>query len=271
MSKKYVATISFGKDSTVMVDLLLKNNYPVDYIIFTDTMLEFPMMYEYKEKVIKYFKERYNKEVIVTKPKDTFEDWCFGTMQSGEMKGWTRGIPMVWAEPCYWRRESKIRPKEALEKEFLKDTEFSTYIGFTLDEANRKMEKSDNPNESFLYPLIDDFKYTELMCNWYLQDHEMENPLYKYFTRTGCSVCPAQSDKAWFQIWKHFPGTWGYMKDIERELQELEDIGEKIKNKTWFNEFRTCEDMEKLFKKKDQQGSLFDFSDEPLKDCFCKI
>ena len=28
---KYIATISGGKDSTVMCDLLLKNNYQVDY------------------------------------------------------------------------------------------------------------------------------------------------------------------------------------------------------------------------------------------------
>ena len=56
---KYVATISFGKDSTVMCDLLLKNGYPIDYLVFTDTMLEFPMMYEYKEKVCEYFKNRY--------------------------------------------------------------------------------------------------------------------------------------------------------------------------------------------------------------------
>lgn len=60
---KYIATISFGKDSTVMCDLLLKNGYPVDYIVFKDTLMEFPFMYEYKEKVCAYFRERYGKEV----------------------------------------------------------------------------------------------------------------------------------------------------------------------------------------------------------------
>jgi hypothetical protein len=29
--------------------------------------------------------------------------------------------------------------------------------------------------------------------------------------------------------------------------------------------------MENKFIEADKQGSLFDFSDEPLKDCFCKI
>ena len=95
----------------------------------------------------------------------------------------------------------------------------------------------------------------------------MENPLYKHFSRTGCSVCPAQSDRAWFEVWKHFPDTWEYMREIEKRLSKFD----KVKSKTWFNDFRSCEDMEKKFKKADKQGSLFDFSDEPLKDCFCKI
>ncbi|WP_026803606.1 phosphoadenosine phosphosulfate reductase domain-containing protein [Aliarcobacter lanthieri] len=51
----YIATISGGKDSVAMTDLLLKNGYPVDYILFYDTFLEFPIMYKYLEKVKKYF------------------------------------------------------------------------------------------------------------------------------------------------------------------------------------------------------------------------
>ena len=45
----------------------------------------------------------------------------------------------------------------------------------------------------------------------------------------------------------------------------------KVKNNFWFSGYRTCADMEKQFIKADRQGSLFNFSDEPLKDCFCKI
>ncbi len=258
---KYIATLSFGKDSTVMVDLLLKNNYPVDYIVFTDTMLEFPMMYEYKEKVCKYFKERYNKDVIVTTPDTTFEDWCYGIIKdrTSPYNEHIRGIPMAWVEPCYWRRESKVKPQDNLNKDL---GEHKIYVGFTLDESNRVMI-----DDKFLYPLIDDFKMTERNCQEYLINQEMQNPLYNFFTRTGCSICPAQSEKAWFQVWKHFPKTWEYMKDVEYDLSQFE----KVKNAFWFTEYRTCKDMEIKFIKSDTQGSLFDFSDEPLKDCFCKI
>ena len=257
---KYIATISFGKDSTVMCDLLLKNGYPIDYIVFTDTMLEFPMMYEYKEKVCKYFKDRYGVEVITTTPETTFEDWCFGVMESGELKGYTRGIPMVWCEPCYWRREAKVKPIDKL----FKDKKIIKYVGYTLGEDRSVLDTDTIKHE---YPLRDIFKMTERNCQEYLINQEMQNPLYNYFSRTGCSVCPAQSDRAWFEVWKHFPDTWEYMKDVELRLSKIE----LVKSRTWFNEFRYCEDMEKKFINADRQGSLFDFSDEPLKDCFCKI
>jgi len=265
---KYISTISFGKDSTVMNDLLLKNDYPVDYIIFNDTLLELPMMYDYKQKVVSYFKERYKIDVITTKPNTTFEEWCFGTIkdENAILNGYIRGIPTVWAEPCFWRRESKLKPFEKLVKELIGDEKYTTYIGFTTDELSRKSQK-----DSLVYPLIDFFKMSERDCQEYLITQEMQNPLYNFFTRTGCGVCPAQSDKAWYEVWKNFQATWEFMKWIEKRLNQYECLGMKVKNKHWFTGYRTCEDMEKLFIKVEKQGSLFDFSDEPLKDCFCKI
>ena len=53
---KYIATISGGKDSTVMCDLLLKNGYQVDYIVFNNTLIEHKEMYQYINKLEKYFK-----------------------------------------------------------------------------------------------------------------------------------------------------------------------------------------------------------------------
>lgn len=265
---KYIATISYGKDSTVMCDLLLKSNEPVDYILFTDTMLEFRSMYEYKQKVEQYFKDRYGKEVITTKPDTTFEEWCFGTIKdkSAEHYGSIRGIPIVWAEPCYWRRESKVKPQEKLVKELIGDEEYKTYIGYTIDETSRIMS-----GDGFMYPLIHKYKMSERNCQEYLINQDMQNPLYSFFSRTGCAICPAQSERAWYQVYKNFPDDWEYMRFIENRLFHYEQRGMKIKNRFWFPNYKTIADMEFKFKQLDKQGSLFDFSDEPLRDCFCKI
>ncbi len=269
MSKmKYIATLSGGKDSTVMCDLLLKNNYPVDYIVFNDTLHEFDEMYLYVKRVNEYFKSRYKKEIIFLKPTKTLEDMVFGKIsdrKGSTRAGQIRGLPMPIGYPCWWRREAKNYPFD----KWLKDNnikEHKIYIGFTMDEPNRKMQ-----GDNFLYPLINDFKMSETDCHQYLINQEMENPLYKHFTRTGCSFCPAQSDRSFYQVWKHYPNEWEYMKNIEKKLFDLEKQGETIQNKYWFNGRKTCAEMEKKFKTIDNQGSLFDFSNEPLADCFCKI
>lgn len=266
---KYIATISGGKDSVTMCDLLLKNGHPVDHIIFNDTMLELDVMYEYIDKVKDYFSTRYNKEIIITKPSKTFEETVFGIIKTkgAERIGWIRGLPNPMLGFCEWRRDSKIYPYDREIKKIVGDDEFLTYIGFTTDEGNRKMVGEGK----FLYPLIDDFRMSEQQCKEYLINQEMENPLYKHFSRTGCGVCPAQSDKSWLNIWKHYKSDWEYMKFIERRFDHYEKRGYSIINRYWFTGERTTSDMEILFTRAEQQGSLFDFSDEPLKDCFCKI
>ena len=240
-----------------MCDLLLKNGYPVDYIVFSDTLQEFKEMYVYIEKLKEYFLGRYGKEIITLKPKSTFEDWCFGTLEKGKGDGKARGLPLV-SNPCYWRRESKVKPQDEFIKPF---GEVHIYIGFTVGE-NRSVQNTDNT--TFSYPLKDVFRMTEEDCKQYLINQEMENPLYRHFSRTGCAMCPYQSEASWFNVWKHYPSTWKYVKDIEAKLNGS-------MNDFWFMNYKTCADMEKLFRKIEKQGTLFDLSDEPIKDCFCKI
>lgn len=252
-----------------MCDLLLKNGYPVDEIVFCDTLLEFDTMYQYIEKLKEYFLMRYNKRITILKPKKTFEDWCFGVIEkpTAKRKGMIRGIPTKDGM-CWWRRESKVYPIDRYLKEKYPNKKFTQYIGYTLGE-NRSV--ANDANTVYSYPLQDIFKMTEESCKQYLIKQDMENPLYRHFNRTGCGACPFQSDKSWYMVWKHYPEVWEWMKDIEYTLQELEDSGYAIVNKHWFMDCKTCNDMEKMFIKADMQGLLFDFSDDPIKDCFCKI
>ena len=264
----YIAMISFGKDSSVMVDLLCKEKEPLDYILFTDTLMENPLMYQYAEKFINYINSRYKKQIKILKPLTTFEEWCFGVIRDkkAENYGKIRGIPMVWAEPCYWKREAKAK----VANRFLKENNIKksvVYIGYTYGE-NRNI--NDEENIKYKFPLVDR-KIKETNCQEYLSIQDMENPIYKFFSRSGCETCTGKSDKAWFTTWKYFKDVWEYMRLIQNRLLEYQSMGMEVKNPYWFVNYRTIEDMEKLFKEKDKQGSLFDFSDEPVKDCFCKI
>ena len=45
--EKHIVSLSGGKDSTAMLLRLLEENYPVDLILYCDTGLEFPEMYDH--------------------------------------------------------------------------------------------------------------------------------------------------------------------------------------------------------------------------------
>jgi len=257
---KYIATISGGKDSVTMCDLLLKNGYAVDYIVFNDTLDEFDEMYVYLDKVEAYFKRRYGKEITRTKPNWTYDRYIFGERTRGEREGIVRGLPNASDSFCTWRREAKNIPTDRFITTL--NDEVKIYIGFTLDETHRC-----DRTKNHIYPLIDYFKMSEVDCKQYLIEQDMENPLYRHFNRTGCRKCQYQSDRDLFKLWKHFPSIWEEFKYYEAEVKKT-NCTEGL---YWFTKNRTCADMEKLFKKIEQQGSLFDLSAEPLKDCFCKI
>ena len=215
--KMFISTISGGKDSVAMTDLLLKNGYPVDLIIHCDTGVEYDEMNEYMIEVQKYFKEVYNREVIMLNPNNgkTFEDWLFGGMKRGKNKGTIRGFPLV-SGICYWTREAKIRPVEKFLKKYEKDYEIFTYLGITIDEVQRKQ---DHPNK--IYPLIDYFNMSENDCLEYTKKINLFNPLYEHFTRTGCFLCPKQGKKNLKKMIKHHPQNWEKIKSLQNKLLEI--------------------------------------------------
>jgi len=101
---------------------------------------------------------------------------------------------------------------------------------------------------------------SELDCKQYLINQEMENYLYRFFNRTGCAKCPYKSERDWWQIFHNFKSVFDDAKQLEEKLSSQKEYKYFLGNKP-------LKQWEISFK----QGSLFDFSDEPLKDCFCKI
>ena len=46
---KHIISFSGGKDSTAMLLRMIELDYPIDIVMFADTTLEFPEMYEYRD------------------------------------------------------------------------------------------------------------------------------------------------------------------------------------------------------------------------------
>jgi 3'-phosphoadenosine 5'-phosphosulfate sulfotransferase (PAPS reductase)/FAD synthetase len=257
---KHIAMLSGGRDSTAMVFAMIENNIPLDYVIFTDTGHEFMEMYEYIDKVESRINEISSIKFIRTKHKrgEKFEDWCFGEVKSGKRKGAIRGLPMV-TQPCYWKRESKVYPFE----KFLKDnsiTEYTQYIGYTYSERKRAQVKDKKQR----FPLIE-MKMCEADVDKLLERIDLVNPLYDYFERTGCAMCPYQKIRGYYLLWLKFNEKWEWMKSVEHKLMKMEDDGINVINSQW-NIRYTLDELEAMF----ESGEIAHDVEAP-KACECEI
>ena len=241
---KHIAKLSGGRDSTAMVFYMLENRMPLDYIIFSDTGQEFDEMYEYLKRVESRLWTQHGKRITVLGHKrgETFEDWVFGRLTRGKKKGFVRGLPHV-IQKCYWQREAKSNPVD----QWMIDNdigEHTLYIGYTNSE--RKRAKA-NTATNQVYPLID-AQMCEADVDYLLERIDLVNPLYQYFYRTGCAMCPYQKLRGYYLLWLKFQDKWEWMKHIESALRHMEDAGINVVNSQW-NIRYTLDELEDAFVK----------------------
>lgn len=68
---KYIASVSFGKDSLAMLLRLIEENKPLDEVVFYDTGMEFECIYNLRNKILALLEE-HNIKYTELKPKETF-------------------------------------------------------------------------------------------------------------------------------------------------------------------------------------------------------
>ena len=200
---KKTMCVSGGINSVAMMYIIWKHNevYEVDRILFADTGLEYPEMYEYLDTLRD---KGYPIETVKTLQR--FDDWFYGKVTRGKHEGKMRGFPSVIA-PCWWMREAK---QKVLSKECKNSIAF---IGYTANEEKRVNQKHNYGYKTF-FPLYE-WGFTQEMCIKSLRYNDLWNPLYNHVDRTGCWLCPKQSKKSLMFLRLHHSELWERLKDYE--------------------------------------------------------
>ena len=212
---KCIASVSFGKDSLAMLILIIKNNLPLDEVVFYDTGMEFAAIYNIRDKV-KIWLKHLGVKYTELKPAMDFKNKMYNyphQSRKGETKqgyGWCGGA-------CRWGTGEKLRTIE----KYCNGEEVHQYIGIALDEKPR-LERLKGSNKSS--PLAD-FGYTEKMAlelcyNEGFDWNEDGVELYSILDRVSCWCCRNKNLKELANYKTYLPNYFNKLIELENIIGE---------------------------------------------------
>ncbi len=217
MSKPILNMVSFsgGKDSTAMLLRMLEEGIPVDIILFCDTGLEFPQLYDHIRKI----EQNIGRQITVVKCKEDFE-YLFAEKpikrkkktRNAERYGLERN-GYSWAGPkMRWCTQVlKDSPRERFLRDLKKDYDIVEFVGLAADERYRLQRKC-NQRPSIRLPLVE-WGMTEADCLKYCYDRGYDwGGLYTKMNRVSCWCCPLQSLDELRVLYREFPDLWSRLR-----------------------------------------------------------
>lgn len=230
----YVASFSGGKDSTAMVLKLIELKYPLDYVVFFDTQLEFQAVYDVVEKVKKIVEDAGIKFVRLRKRDSVWLDMLARPTRTGNYGyGWCGGN-------CRWITTFK---QQELTRFYKSIGANIPYVGIAVDEPKRIKD--------MIYPLVE-WGMTEADCLAYCHEHDiwwMEDgiELYSIYRRVSCWCCRYSDLNKLRAMYHHQPKYWGWLKGLQSKMPERPF---RLDGTSVFA-------LEERFKKEDKQVELF--------------
>lgn len=212
----HVVSLSGGKDSTAMLLKMIEHHIHFDMVVFNDTGIEFPEMYNH----IKLIEERTGINIIRIKPKKSFEYYLFARKVKHKDGSFSNGYgwPNVFCRWCTARL--KIEPYRYYMSNLHKKYDIIQYIGFAYDEIYRTKRKNNN-KWNFKFPLIE-MQLKEKDCLEYCyQKGYTWGGLYDNFERVSCWCCPLQSLSDLRALWKNYPDLWEKLKTMDKNQRQL--------------------------------------------------
>ena len=233
---KYVASLSFGKDSMAMLIKIKELGLPLDEVIYVDIMFdddtsgETPEMASFITKAEKILKEKFNVEVTHLRGV-TFKEQFYKIKQRGKHIGDNYEFPYTIGAWCNDRL--KMQPiKEYMRRQ---KEQIIQYVGIAYDEPERYERLN---HETHIAPLYD-LKITEKEAMEICEKYDLLSPIYKTSFRGGCWFCPKQRLSQLKWLYQEHNDLWNTLRDMEKDS---------------FNTFRpntTLKDLEERFKNND--------------------
>ena len=205
---KNIVNFSGGKDSTAMLLIMLEKGIPIDDIIFCDTGMEFPAMYEHIKQVEKYI----DRKITILHGDYDYEYYLFEYEPKRKNPKWigVKGYSFPGVHERWCTNILKVTPINRYLRQY-KGEELKQYIGIAYDEPKRIRDKC--------YPLYD-WKITEKQALEYCYSKGFTwGGLYERFKRVSCWCCPFQGINELRNLRRYYPNLWNKLKEWQTKTR----------------------------------------------------
>lgn len=207
--QKNIVSFSGGKDSTAMLLLMIEKNIKIDEIIFLDTGMEFPAMYQHIKQVERFI----DRSITILRAEKSFE---YMMLEYEKQRGKNKG-QKGYSWPDFRNRWCTSYLKKQVIKKYLKkykDYEIVEFHGIAVDEVKR-LEKNNEKNVR--YPLAE-WNITEKEALEYCYNKGFNwDGLYNNFDRVSCWCCPLKNLKELKTLYLKYPIFWDKLKEWEQK------------------------------------------------------
>lgn len=202
---EYIASISYGKDSLAMLEVIAQHKMPLDRIVHVEIMAtseipaDLPEVMRWKQYADDVIQRRYGIVVEHICAPKTYEELFFSIPKrksyNADKQGQIRGFPSLRSQWC--SKELKVNLLKGLNRHSVQ------YIGIAADEPYRHSQLT----EIVRSPLME-HNITEGECLRICESIGLLAPTYLQSKRSGCWFCTAQPVDQLRLLRKEYPDLW---------------------------------------------------------------
>ena len=217
----YWASVSGGKDSLYMLNLILHNldRYPLDGVVHFELEIDYPFIHDvidYMESECKRFGIRF----VRIKPRKTWEELFYHQCTTKNGTETIYGFPTRTARWC--NDKYKLDARKQLEQ-WMNSLGYYvvSYIGYCADEEKRFLKRLD-AKKTEIYPLAENDINEDEIWEW-AKTQPIFNHYYETQKRCGCMYCPLSSYISHAYLYKYYPDNFNYMVAKMRETERIRE------------------------------------------------
>lgn len=212
---RYVASISYGKDSLAQLEVIHMHGLPLTDIVTADIMATpeipayLPDLVEFRSRMDQEIKSRYGIPVTHVRSKSTFVELFYRQLTNRSKYTGIYGWPPVFGHWCM--KHLKQEPIQ----EYFKGLDCVQWVGIAADEPARHGQLNASKRSALV-----EYGISEGQAMKICESLGWVSPTYLHSGRDGCWFCPCQGVNSLRRPYNEFPEYWKMMMDWDMDTDK---------------------------------------------------